>query len=317
VKKYFFLLLFATCLVSSCKKEQIELLTQEVDSHTSLPLFNVFFPNDSVGYACGGDKYSTGILLKTLDGGQTWSLPDSIIPKAAYAQYFFSSSEGFVAGYDTWLAYTNDGGASFVANPDYKYETNGIAFGDRQHGVRVNGSGYADGTIESTANGGNSWTAVSLHNSLKCVAYADPNTAFAAGYGVIYKSTDAGETFFPLDIHGEFFVATDFPSSNVGYFAGYQGMILKTTNAGNSFTKVMKENIPFSERRHFETIDFWDENNGFVAGDNGLMFQTTDGGENWKKVKPFTDVNLRSIHLFSPTAGIAVGDNGKIFLFRN
>jgi photosystem II stability/assembly factor-like uncharacterized protein len=316
VKKLFYLLLPALCIFSSCKKESIELLTQEVDSHISLPLFNLFFVNDSIGYACGGDKYFIGIFLKTYDGGKTWTSPDSIIPKAAYAQYFFNAQEGFVAGYDTWLAYTNDSGRSFISNPDYKLETNGIAFGDRMHGVRVNGSGYGDGRIQSTSDGGNTWKTDSLLNSLKCVVYSDANTAFVGGYGVIYKSTDAGQSFFPLEIRGDFFVAADFPSATVGYFAGFQGMILKTTDAGNSFTKVMKENTPFARREHFEAIDFWNENEGFVAGNNGLMYHTTDGGDNWKKVNAFTNVNLRTIHLFSPTSGIVAGDNGKIFLFR-
>lgn len=317
MKKYFILLLFGSFVISSCKKEQIELLTQEVDSHTSLPLFDVFFVNDSIGYSCGGDKYSIGIFLKTLDGGKTWSLPDSIIPKAAYAQYFFNAGEGFVGGFDTWLAYTTDSGKTFSGQPSYELETQDIAFGDRLHGVRVNGSGYGNGKIISTNDGGASWkSADPLLNGLRCVTFSDMNTAFAGGYGVIYKSTDAGQTFFPLDIHGDFFVAVDFPSARVGYFAGFQGMILKTTDAGTSFTKVMKENIPFAKREHFEAIDFWDENNGFVAGYAGVMYQTTDGGEHWKKIKQFTDANLRDVHLFSPTSGVIVGDNGKIFLFK-
>ena len=318
MKKYFVLLLAVSLVISSCKKEQIELLTQEVDAHTSLPLFDVFFANDSIGYICGGDKYNKGIFLKTSDGGKMWNTPDSIIPKAAYAQYFFNANEGFVGGYDTWLAYTADSGKTFSAQPSYELETQDISFGDHLHGVRVNGSGYADGKILSTNNGGSSWTTTAiLSNGFRCVTFSDATTVFAGGYGVIYKSTDAGQTFFPLDIRGDFFVATDFPSANVGYFAGFQGVILKTSDAGNSFSKVMKENTPFAKREHFEAIDFIDDDNGFVAGDNGLMYQTTDGGNNWKKVKQFTDTNLRDIHLFSATSGIAVGDNGKIFLFRN
>jgi len=318
VKQYLIFFLFASFLISSCTKQQIELLTHEIESSTSHPLYDVFFVNDSTGYACGGDKYELGILLKTFDGGKTWSQPDSIIPKVANAQYFFNAAEGYVAGYDTWLAQTADSGRTFSASASYDWETHDICFGDRQHGVRVNGSGYNEGKIMSTTDGGASWNVIAtLPNSLHCVTYIDNNTAFVGGYGVIYKSTDAGQTFFPLDVRGDFFVATDFPSASVGYFAGYQGMILKTTNAGNSFSKVMKENTAFSKREHFEAIDFWDESNGFVVGDAGIMYQTTDGGENWKKIKPFTEVNLRDIYLFSATSGIVVGDEGKIFLFKN
>ncbi|MES2619368.1 MAG: YCF48-related protein [Bacteroidota bacterium] len=318
MKQYFFFFLFFFFLISSCKKEQIEILTQEIHSHTSHSLTDIFFVNDSIGYACGGNKYTIGLLLKTFDGGQTWNQPDSIIPKVANAQYFFNATEGFVAGYDTWLAQTVDSAKTFSASPSYNWETQDIYFGDREHGVRVNGSGYNEGKIMSTADGGASWAIVAtLPNSLHCVTYSDHNTAFVGGYGVIYKSTDAGQTFYPLDVQGDFFVATDFPSASVGYFAGYQGMILKTIDAGNSFSKVMRENIAFAKREHFEALDFWDESNGFVVGDAGVMYQTTDGGENWKKIKPFTELNLRDIHLFSATSGIVVGDEGKVFLFRN
>jgi photosystem II stability/assembly factor-like uncharacterized protein len=168
-----------------------------------------------------------------------------------------------------------------------------------------------------TSDGGVNWTLDSIFNSLRCVKYADATTVFAGGYGVIYKSTDAGQTFIPLPIDGDFFVATDFPSVSVGYFAGFQRMILKTSDGGRSFRKVMKENGPFSAREHFEAIDFWDDNNGFVVGDEGVMYQTTDGGDNWKKVKPFSSANLRAVHLFSPTSGIVAGDGGKIFLFHS
>jgi photosystem II stability/assembly factor-like uncharacterized protein len=316
VKKRLIPIVFIALLITSCKKEQIDLLTQEADSHTSFPLHDVFFVNDSTGYACGGDTYNKGIFLKTSDGGKIWSEPDSIISKVAYTQYFFNAGEGFVGGLDTWCVYTSDSGTTFNGIPRYEFETRDICFGDRMHGVRVNGSGYGEGKIQSTNDGGNQWTTFSLQNGMYCVTFADYNTVFAGGYGVIYKSIDAGQTFFPLNIKGDFFVATDFVSASIGFFAGYQGMILKTKDGGSSFSKVMKENIPFEKREHFEAIDFWDENNGFVAGDEGVMYQTNDAGENWKKINSFTDVNLRDIHLFSATSGIVVGENGKIFLFR-
>ncbi len=315
MKKGLVIILCVAALLSSCKKEEINLLNQQVDSHTILTLNDVFFVNDSTGFICGGDKYNIGIFLKTSDGGNTWSIPDSIIPKEAYAQYFFNASEGFVGGYDTWLAHTTDSGKNFSSYSKYILPLLDISFSDRQHGVYVTGSGYLEGKICTTTNGGSIWNCTDIQNNMRSVAYADAQTVFTGGYGVIYKSTNAGATFFPLDINGDFFTAIDFPTTNTGYFAGYQRMILKTTNKGNSFVKVMKENTPFGKREHFQAIDFWNESVGFVVGDEGLMYRTTNGGESWQKIKSFTRVNIHDIHLFSANSGIVVGDEGKIFLF--
>jgi photosystem II stability/assembly factor-like uncharacterized protein len=317
IKRYFILLSFFGALFSSCIKEQIELLTQEISTGNSYQLHDVFFLNDSVGFVCGGSRYTIGIFLKTTDGGKTWTTDDSIMPKCAYTNFFFSEAEGIVGGYDSWFAYTNDSAKTFSANTGNYSPINDMTFLDRQHGLMVSGDGYASGHIAYTSNGGSSWSTTDYLNNFRTVQYADSNTAYASGYGVIYKSTDAGQTFLPLDVRGDFFVAMDFPTPNTGYFAGYQGSILKTSNGGSSFKKVMNGNVVFEKREHFEAINFWNENIGYVAGDGGIMYKTTNGGESWQKVKSFTSENLRDIHLFSATEGIVVGDNGKIFLFKN
>lgn len=294
----------------------MEILIQEVNSGNAYQLHDVFFLNDSVGYVCGGMRYDIGVLLTTKNGGQSWAAFDSIIPKCAYSSYFFSEAEGYVAGFDSWLAYTNDSCKSFGSGTGNYTPINEISFIDRNHGLMVDGAGYAVGHILYTADGGANWNSTDYQNNLRAVQYVDGNTAYASGYGVIYKSTNGGQSFFPLDVRGDFFVAMDFPSSNTGYFAGYQGMILKTSDGGNSFSKIHYGNTFFEKREHFEGIDFWNNNIGYVVGDGGEMLHTTNGGESWLKVRSFTDVNLRDIHLFSATSGIVVGDNGKIFLFK-
>ncbi len=315
-KKHFITFISLILLLSACKKEEIELLTQEVDSHTNYQLHDVFFVDDSTGYICGGSKYAIGIFLKTKDGGKTWSVPDSIFPKCAYANFFFNAQEGFVVGYDSWTGYTNDTAKTFVTGTDIYSPTNAVAYTDRLHGVKVGGDGYANGYISATVDGGLNWTSTLYPNNFMAVEFADNTTAFASGFGVIYKSNNAGQTFNPLDVRGDFFMDMHFATPQVGYFAGYQGVILKTSDGGNSFKKIRAGNQPFSKRVHFETIEFWDTNIGYAAGDNGYLIKTENGGDTWKTVKQFTSSNLRSIHFFSATSGVIVGDNGKIFLFN-
>lgn len=304
-------------LFASCKKESIELLTYEVESHTEYQLQNVFFTDDSVGYITGGSRYEIGILLRTTDGGKTWTQPDSVFPKNIYAAHFFTNGEGFIAGYDSWWGYTADSGQTFsVTTGDYK-PINGLHFYDRNKGVRVSGDGYSEGYISTTTDGGVNWTTSEKLNTMRAAEWIDENTIYASGYGVIYKSVDVGSSFNPCDARGDFFVSLDFASPQVGYFAGYQGMILKTTNGGTSFRKIHNGNAPFGKRIHWQVIKFWNESIGYVAGDDGLLYRTENGGDTWQVVKQFTSVNLRGIHLFTANDGIVVGDEGKIFLFKN
>lgn len=303
-------------VLAGCKKETVSMLVQQTNSDNGYNILAIQFLNDTIGFATGGTRYTTGVFLKTIDGGKTWSVPDSILPSNGYSIFFFSETEGFIGGNYSWWAYTDNGGLSFQTSNSNSLPCSGIAFADRTHGVVVGGEGYANGFIKYTSDGGATWAETSYPQTLRAVSYASDNVVYVSGYGVLYKSTDGAQTFQPTYARGDFFVALDFPSVNVGYIAGYQGLILKTEDGGASFKKVMAGNAPFSKREHFEAIKFWDENTGYVCGDNGIMYKTENGGDSWKAVNKFTSVNLRSIHLFSATSGIVVGNEGKVFLFR-
>ena len=62
-----------------------------LNSGTFDPLQQVFFPNDTVGYALGAD-YN---VFKTSDGGQSWTNP-STLPYGT-SLYFISGDTGFAS----------------------------------------------------------------------------------------------------------------------------------------------------------------------------------------------------------------------------
>jgi photosystem II stability/assembly factor-like uncharacterized protein len=316
LKKHLTGILLLALFLSACKKDKITLLIHEVASHTTHQLHDVVFVNDSVGYICGGEKWEIGIFLRTTDGGNTWSMPDSIFNACAYSMHFFSASEGLVVGNVSNWASTSDSGKMFSSSQSDYRPIDRVAFLTRDIAIKVGGDNYADGYISYTNNAGNTWFKTELPNHMTDVQITDSNTLFACGYGVVYKSTNAGYSFHPLDTRGDFFMALDFPTRTTGYFAGYEGMIIKTSDGGNSFKTIRKGNQAFGHRVHFEDIKFWDENTGYAIGDAGLLLKTENGGEDWKTAEEFTDVNLRGIYLFSATSGIVVGDNGKIFKFQ-
>jgi photosystem II stability/assembly factor-like uncharacterized protein len=55
----------------------------------------------------------------------------------------------------------------------------------------------------------------------------------------------------------------------------------------------------------------------WIVGHDGLFASTTDGGWSWQKKGQLTDRNLYAIAFYSAFDGIAVGEDGKIFLTIN
>lgn len=306
------------CLLASCHKGEMTLHTQRVDSHTAHDLNDVKFVNDSVGYICGGPRYLSGIILRTADGGHSWSVPDSIVQATLYTMHFFSVQEGFIAGFYGHMAYTGDGAQTFSTLSFSSIAINQLSFYGRQRGVAACGWGYKGGPIYNTEDGGNTWRQAyfdSLHTFIGC-AYLDDSTVVVCGYGTVVRSTDGGRTYHVVKENGDFYQTMKFVNTSTGYTVGYQGEIIKSTDGGQSWRIVKGGNGFFGKVDHLMGVDFIDENNGYAVGESGLMVHTSDGGLSWKTVKPFTGERLRAVHMFSATSGIVVGGGGSIYLFQ-
>jgi len=311
----FSLLLFS---LTACQKEQIEIPINEVQTTTNYTLNDVFFLDENIGYACGGDRYNVGVFMKTKDGGKTWSSADSIMPKQSYAIHFFDQKRGFVTGFDSWFCSTDDSAKNFgiYYMPAY-LPTYDLKFQNNTNGVMAGGAGLNSGTIYNTKNGGGSWNEQRFDFNLQCAAWVNDMRVMVAGYGVLYVSNDAGETWRAHDdVRGDFFKDICFPTAQTGFLIGWQGMILKTSNGGDTWQKLQSANSGFNKRIHLEAIDFFDENTGAIVGDDGLMYITDNAGKTWKQAKQFTNLNLYDVHLFNAKSGIACGEAGKVFLFN-
>lgn len=100
-----------------------------------------------------------------------------------------------------------------------------------------------------------------------------------------------------------------FISSNLGWSAGDNGMILKTENGGSSWSSVTS-----GTDKNLRGICFADGLRGVAAGDEGTVLVTSDGGSSWSDCKVsgrkastvFNDVFMYD------SLGWIVGDNGVI-----
>ena len=84
-----------------------------------------------------------GKILKTTNGGQTWSTLSTGTYYSFTSVFFVNSNVGFAVG-DYWneIVKTTDGGASWTAQSDDQDEGLwGISFTDASHGIIVGSQG--------------------------------------------------------------------------------------------------------------------------------------------------------------------------------
>jgi len=101
----------------------------------------------------------------------------------------------------------------------------------------------------------------------------------------------------------------EFTNEIVGYIASESGVILKSTNSGDSWFSL---DSPYPFAQAFNGLSFLDINTGHVVG-YGLTFgspivRTTDGGMSWIRYLNPTQTPLYSVKMFNYDIGL-IGDN--------
>jgi photosystem II stability/assembly factor-like uncharacterized protein len=89
------------------------------------------------------------------------------------------------------------------------------------------------------------------------------------------------------------------------YACGFAGVILLSTDEGNSWSNV---NSPTQENLY--CIHFFDPNNGIVTGNKGIIYITSNGGGTWGQTNFIMQNNYRNVSFSDPTHGYIVGGDG-------
>ena len=98
-----------------------------------------------------------------------------------------------------------------------------------------------------------------------------------------------------------------FKSPTEAFVVGYPGVLLRTKDAGATWTRIK---VPTDEPLF--DIDFVDDKFGWIVGRNGLVLSTKDGGMTWAKQTTTVEQPLFAVHFFDQSKGIAVGHFGTI-----
>jgi photosystem II stability/assembly factor-like uncharacterized protein len=238
------------------------------NSGISTTLNRVAFAGNT-GYIVGeNDQGSTTSpfpnILKTIDGGVTWTDLRSTLP-GGLKNWSSSDFEGLavigntVGAQDVWIAwsgtnsnhYTGDKGEILHSSDggvtwDIKLTLSGsntgmagVAFADATHGWAIRD----DGRIYQTITGGASWNQIDNlsfegNESLEAVAAIDAtHVVVVSDYGRAWYLNTAGTAFVQSTGTGSANAFNDvtFNSAGLGYAVGEQGQAYKSTNGGQSF----------------------------------------------------------------------------------
>ncbi|MGI9108139.1 MAG: YCF48-related protein [Pyrinomonadaceae bacterium] len=215
-------------------------------------------------------------LLKTTDGGATWSRlavtgaaeADVLLTRVTFAD----ARRGWAFGEMGALFATTDGGATWARqNVPTRYLLLGGAF-------LAGGAGWlvgAGNTILQTSDGGAQWS--------MSPAPISATTRFNA---------------------------VSFIDGRRGWAVGERGIVLATTDGGRSW-QPQESNV----RVDLRDVKFLNAAEGWSVGAQGTIIRTTDGGANWQSESSHTRHPLERLSVVNRSSLWAVGFGGTIIAY--
>lgn len=92
-----------------------------------------------------------------------------------------------------------------------------------------------------------------------------------------------------------------------GWIVGDAGLILRTSDGGNSW-QVQTSAVSTA----LYDLQFVSPEQGWIAGDRGTLLRTDNGGQNWQVIDTNTISKLNGLFFIDPERGWVVGDSGTI-----
>ena len=244
------------------------------------PLYNIYFVDENVGFIIGG----RAVILKTEDGGKTWSRKMAMSdtpgrdgrPRPLRANLMgiqmVNETTGFIAGSENTILKTTDGGDTWVGSSERarvgetRNNLEGIWFASETTGWIIG----SFGTLLHTADGGTNWT-----------------------------KQDPG---FDNNLFGIYFI-----NENTGWICGQEGLILHTADGGTTWTQQKTESFD-----DLHDIIFVDAMVGWAVGGYNSILHTTDGGKNWAVSNIPGGATFKGVHATDQNHCWTINDWGVI-----
>ena len=229
-------------------------------------LVELLFLDENIGFASGNNS-NGAVVLKTIDGGITWStlyngtIPGEyvwklqILPNTSNNSIFGSVES--VAPNPGRMVKSTDGGTTWISKNVPDVDVQAIGFITENHGWI---GGHHTGFYE-TFDGGDTWTNTTVGSNINRIIFLSDNLAFACGTTVYKMSNTLNTTNFvehdrvPLQVT----IAPNPISDKLNVeinFIGNDNLLLGLYSSNGQLIKILKKDTITSAGKKNYTFDF-------------------------------------------------------------
>ncbi len=255
---------------------------------------------------------------------QSWTLEHVNTRGDLVAVYFTSSSRGWIAGDNGYLASTTDGGKTWTPYPlKTNEDINEIYFRDNDNGYLIAGR-----KMFITRDAGRSWQETRIYRTAEfgtgtpeflSIKFSDKKRGYVIGSvlkgkgevvveSLLMRTDDGGETWQRINVPAKVeLFHIDFSGSSRGWIVGDGGTILTSVDSGMTWSRqVSATSVPLF------SVHFRDDKEGYVVGKSGMILRTSNGGATWEKVATPVRETFMRVGFTDDKNGWIVGYSGNI-----
>lgn len=279
------------------------------NSGTSANLYGVHFIDSNNGFAVGDG----GTLIRTTDGGITWSAVSLGVTKNLRDIDFGDKLHGCIVGDSTTIFTTDDGGTTWTPRTPTLKKPVDLVDVDFYNGSLGAASGAK--AILHTTDGGKNWVSVAPNssNSFISVAVPSPDTMIAV------SQPNAKESSLIVKVRGDELWSSYggnplrifFLDNRHGWYTGLSQSISYTKDGGRSW-ETRGYGTWRSPSPMMKNIFFVDTLYGWSVGDSGIIYHSQGQPFDWHHQYSGTSANLRALYFTDRNNGWIVGDRGTI-----
>lgn len=325
LSRYIFLIILFFFITGAYSQNHWNIL----NSPTTNNLTKLYFLDNQTGWVAG----DRGLIMKTSDGGQDWTLQATNISNNIEEIFMLDEDYGWALGYQllaennkqygTAILSTSNGGATwsnyFYPNEIFK----AIFFTDSLNGWM----GGEHGILMGTTDGGISWFPANVDSTpfsnytIRNIKFLTPQYGYAMGgnydiVGVIWK-TDNGGLFWSVQVVGPEPVSDlhFIDSLNIIAVGGDFDLGSRKVTSGNG--GISWQNTYLGIFGHANAIDFRTPVEAWSPlGFTGTLMFTQDGGQTWTDLYSPDSIPMYDVTFTDSVTGYMVGDYGTILKYN-